>query len=55
MSPARKGRKRCRLHGGNSLQGREHGRFRTGLWTQELREARALLRTVRAAVRDLYE
>ena len=29
------GKKRCRMHGGKSRSGREHGRYRTGLHTKE--------------------
>ena len=40
---------RCRLHGGRSLRGRSHGRYKHGLFTQEAieqrRQLRELLRT----------
>ncbi len=53
-APAMKGKKRCRLHGGKSLGGNAHGRYKHGQWTRDaieerrrvselLREARQLL------------
>ena len=45
---------RCRMHGGKSLSGREHGRYRHGLYTKEAiadrRELNALLREYGAAL-----
>ncbi|MDD2367548.1 MAG: HGGxSTG domain-containing protein [Desulfuromonadaceae bacterium] len=47
---------RCRLHGGKSLSGREHGRYRTGLHTKEMKAYRERLRVeVREIVRDFQE
>jgi hypothetical protein len=47
---------RCRLHGGKSLSGKAHGRYKHGQWTKEaiawrrqfaalVREAKQILRT----------
>ena len=42
---------RCRLHGGKSLSGSAHGRFKTGFYTREAiarrKEMNALLRECR--------
>jgi hypothetical protein len=35
-----KGKKRCRLHGGKSKAGTEHGRYKHGYWTKEAIEER---------------
>lgn len=48
-SPAVKGRRRCRMHGGTSPgapKGKRNGRYRSGIYTQELREARAQVRAL---------
>jgi hypothetical protein len=46
---------RCRLHGGLSLSGKEHGRYRHGLFTREAiqqqREFRLLLKQAREMLR----
>jgi hypothetical protein len=45
------------MHGGSNPgapKGKANGAFTTGLWTKELAEARALLRAVRRATKDLY-
>ena len=51
-SPSVKDRPRCRMHGARAgaPTGKANGRFRTGLWTQELRDARRLVRQVLATV-----
>jgi hypothetical protein len=47
---------RCRLHGGKSLSGRDHGRYRTGLYTKEMIAYRRELREeARAIVRHFKE
>jgi hypothetical protein len=42
---------RCRLHGGKSLRGKAHGRYKHGQWTKEAiawrKEFAALLRETR--------
>lgn len=35
---------RCRLHGGKSLSGVQHGRYKHGFYTQEFKEIRAEFR-----------
>ena len=35
---------RCRMHGGKSLSGRAHGRFKHGQFTKEAQEQRRRLR-----------
>lgn len=55
-APAVKGRMRCRMHGGNSPgapSGSANGRFTSGRWTRELREARQLVRAVVKAAREV--
>lgn len=55
LSPAVRGKRRCRMHGGRSPgapKGEANGNFRTGMWTQETETAR---RTVRALVRMCRE
>ena len=46
---------RCRLHGGKSLSGRQHGRYKHGRYTREAIEERrqlnSLLREVTALLR----
>lgn len=48
---------RCRLHGGKSKAGREHGRYKHGFYTKEMIEERRqfaeLLREAREIVRVL--
>jgi hypothetical protein len=44
---------RCRLHGGKSKAGREHGRYRTGEHTKEAIAVRRKLRELIRAARDL--
>lgn len=47
---------RCRLHGGKSLSGREHGRYRTGFHTKEMKTFRRGLREeAREIVRQFQE
>jgi len=47
---------RCRLHGGKSKSGKEHGRYKHGYFTREAmtdrRECAALLRKVRTFLKD---
>jgi hypothetical protein len=48
-SPAIRGRKRCRLHGGLSPgapKGRKNGNYRNGEWTAEAIEERRWLRSL---------
>lgn len=59
-SPAVKGRKRCRMHGGNSLgapKGKMHGRYRNGLHTYEMKEERQnfreLLKDIKETLREV--
>jgi hypothetical protein len=44
---------RCRLHGGLSLSGQQHGRYRTGMFTKEMiqlrKEFRDILRQAKKA------
>lgn len=43
QAPAVKGRKRCRMHGGASPgapKGARHGRYNSGLYTNEMKEER---------------
>ena len=48
---------RCRLHGGKSLSGRQHGRYKHGRYTREAIEERrqlnSLLREVAALLREV--
>ena len=49
QAPAMRGKRRCAFHGGKSPgapTGRANGRYTSGLWTQEMREARRLMRAV---------
>jgi hypothetical protein len=39
-----KGRTRCANHGGKTLVGKQHGRYRTGLYTKEMKEYQRKLR-----------
>ena len=43
---------RCRLHGGKSKAGREHGQYKHGFYT---REAIALRKTLRDLLREALE
>lgn len=51
------GRSRCRLHGGKSLQGKAHGRYKHGFYTKEMkqfrREMRENVREINAIYRSL--
>lgn len=38
------GRTRCALHGGKTLQGEAHGRYKFGLYTKEMLEMRREIR-----------
>jgi hypothetical protein len=48
---------RCRLHGGKSLSGKQHGRYKHGRYTREAIEERrqlnSLLREVAALLRQV--
>ncbi|ADO00838.1 hypothetical protein Gbem_4138 [Citrifermentans bemidjiense Bem] len=48
---------KCRLHGGKSLAGKAHGRYRTGMFTREAlairRESRQLVKFARAMLADI--
>ena len=48
---------RCRLHGGKSLSGKQHGRYKHGRYTREAIEERRqlnrLLREVTALLRQV--
>ena len=48
---------RCRLHGGKSLSGKQHGRYKHGHYTREAIEERrqlnSLLREVAALLREV--
>ena len=48
---------RCRLHGGKSLSGIQHGRYKHGRYTrkalEERRQLNSLLREVAALLRQL--
>ena len=48
---------RCRLHGGKSLSGKQHGRYKHGRFTREALEERrqlnSLLREVAALLRQV--
>ena len=48
---------RCRLHGGKSLSGKQHGRYKHGRYTREAIEERrqlnSLLRDVAALLRQV--
>jgi hypothetical protein len=37
---------RCRMHGGKSRRGAQHGRYRHGRWTQQAQAERRLIRTL---------
>ena len=45
---------KCRLHGGKSKAGREHGRYRTGMFTREAitrrREFREMLKSAKEMI-----
>lgn len=43
---------RCRLHGGMSLSGKQHGRYKHGLYTKE---AKAQRRHIAALMRECRE
>lgn len=49
---------KCRLHGGRSLSGAAHGRYRTGFYTKEAiakrKELNALLRECRRLLENLW-
>ncbi|MFM7631361.1 MAG: HGGxSTG domain-containing protein [Alphaproteobacteria bacterium] len=51
QSPAMKNG-RCRMHGGTSLSGRNHGRYRHGLHTQSAKANRAHIRDLIHSARD---
>ncbi|TVV76054.1 hypothetical protein FOY91_05495 [Sphingomonas solaris] len=61
QSPAIKGRKRCRVHGGargsGAPKGERNGAYRTGEWTGEAVELRhsvgVLIKAVRAVLDDI--
>lgn len=44
---------RCRLHGGKSLSGIAHGRYKDGRFTKESKEARRQLAELMRDVREL--
>ena len=48
---------RCRLHGGKSLSGKQHGRYKHGRYTraaiEERRQLNSLLREVAALLRQV--
>jgi hypothetical protein len=55
-APAMKGKKRCRLHGGKSLSGKAHGRYKHGHWTKEsIEERRRFSELLKEARRLLVE
>lgn len=43
---------RCRMHGGCSLAGREHGRYRTGFYTKAAIAGRRALRAAIASCKE---
>ena len=47
----------CRMHGarGGAPKGERNGRYRTGLFTTEMRELRRLIHALTRAARDLEE
>ena len=56
-APAVKGSRVCRMHGarGGAPTGERNGRYRTGLFTAEMRELRRIIRDLTRAARDLEE
>jgi hypothetical protein len=46
---------RCRMHGGASLSGRQHGRYRTGFHTRAAIAERRRLRELMAECRDFTQ
>lgn len=46
---------RCRLHGGMSLSGAAHGRYKHGRFTREAKEQRRQLAALLRSCRDLMQ
>ena len=46
---------RCRLHGGKSKAGREHGRYKHGMFTMEAIESRREYRQILKIAREMLE
>ncbi len=44
---------KCRLHGGKSLSGKAHGRYRHGLFTKEAIEQKKTVSALLKAVKEL--
>lgn len=44
---------RCRLHGGESKSGKEHGRYRHGMRTKEMMEHRRQMRAILQASKKI--
>jgi len=44
---------RCRLHGGKSKSGKEHGRYRHGMRTKEANELRCQMRDILRASKEM--
>lgn len=57
QAPAMRGKVRCRLHGGKSKAGMDHGRYNHGNHTRQAKEQRrqitALLKQTRKFLRDV--
>ena len=56
-APAVKGSRVCRMHGarGGAPKGERNGRYRTGLFTTEMKELRRLIHALTRVARDLEE
>lgn len=50
-APSMKGKKRCRLHGGKSLSGNAHGRYKHGQWTKGVIDERRQFSELRREAR----
>jgi hypothetical protein len=57
-SPAIRGKKRCRMHGGKSNGapcGENHGKFKHGYWTKQNKLQRAEISALLKSARELVE